>query len=160
MNRKMLFRLFKLSLAFVLFSPIVSFAKSPVTIDPCDLLTHQEVDKIMGEKMKEGKLDEQKITGTKRCFYQARNVNSFSLLQISIVEGKKAKEYFSVIKKGFPDHEVIEGVGDDAFIATPGIHILTKSYYITIAAGNINKNKDKALAAGKKVVYNLKKREQ
>ncbi len=160
MSRKMLFKLFKLSLALVLFSPIASFAKSPITIDPCDLLTHQEIDEIMGEKMKEGKLEEQKIAGTKRCLYEARDVNSFSLLQISIVEGEKAKEYFSVIKKGFPNHEVIEDIGDDAFVATPGLHILTESYYITIAAGNLNKNKDKALAAGKKVMDSLEKRKQ
>ncbi|PIE54233.1 MAG: hypothetical protein CSA35_06720 [Dethiosulfovibrio peptidovorans] len=82
------------------------------------------------------------------------------MLQISIVQGEKAKECFSAIKEGFPDHEVVKGIGDYAFFAPPGLHVLAENYYITIAAGNLNKNKDKTLTAGKKLVSRLKKGEQ
>ena len=105
--------------------------------------------------MKAGKLREQKAIGMKLCLYEAADDNSFGMLEVSIIQGQTAKETFSVIKNNFPDHEMIDGIGDDTFIATPGIHILKNGCYLTIAAGNLNRNRDKVLEAGKRAVANL-----
>ena len=59
------------------------------------------------------------------------------------------------IKNAFPDRENINEIGDDAFIATPGIHILKGDYYLTIGVGNIKSNKDKLIRAGAKAMANL-----
>lgn len=157
MSTKKAFLVLKISVVFVLLSTTITFAKSPSPIDPCSLITHMDADDIMGEKMKAGQFQEQKATGMKLCLYEAADDNSFSMLQVSITQGKAAKETFSMIKSNFPDHEMIDGIGDDAFIATPGIHILKDGCYVTIAAGNLNRNRDKVLAAGKMAVANLEK---
>jgi hypothetical protein len=114
-----------------------------------------EVEEIMGEKMKAGTLREQKATDMKLCLYEAADDNSFGILQVSIIQGQSAKETFSMMENNFPDHEMIDGIGDYAFIATPGIHILKNGCYLTIAAGNLNRNRDKVLVAGKRAVADL-----
>lgn len=146
------------SIIFVLLSSIVTFANPPIIIDPCDLINHTESEEIMEEKMKTGKLTEQKATGMKLCLYEATDDNSFGMLQVSIIQGQTAKEAFSIIKRNFPDHEMIDGIGEDTFIATPGIHILNNGCYLTIAAGNLDRNKDKLLMAAKRAVANLEKK--
>lgn len=138
-----------------LFSPTVIFAKSPIIIDPCDVIPQMVAEKIMGEKLKSGQLREQKATGQKICLYEAVEGNPFAMLQISLLQGQRAKKIFSVIKTNFPNYESVTGIGDDAFIATPGIHILKNDYYLTIAAGNLNRNRAKVHVAGKKAVASL-----
>ena len=143
-----------ISIIFVFLST-VAFANPPTNIDPCDLVTQMESAAIMGERMKAGTRQEQKATGMKLCLYEAADDNSFTMLQISIIQMVTAKETFSIIKKNFPDHEMIDGIGEDAFIATPGMHIFINGCYLTIAAGNLDRNRDKLLAAGKRAVANL-----
>ena len=146
----------RISVIFILLNTAVALANPLIVIDPCELITHMEAEEIMGEKMKASKLQEQKATGMKLCLYEAADDNSFAMLQISIHQGQIAKETYSIIKNNFPDHEMIDRIGDDTFIATPGIHILQNGYYLTIAAGNLNQNRDKVLVAGKRAVANLK----
>ncbi len=155
MSIKSSFKVLIISVIFILLCTDVTFANPPIIIDPCDLITHIEAEEIMGEKMKAGKLREQKATGMKLCLYEASDSNSFGMLQVSIIQGPTAKENFLMIKNNFPDHEIIDGIGDDTFIATPGIHILKNGYYLTIAAGNLNMYKTKVLVAGKRAVTNL-----
>jgi hypothetical protein len=75
----------------------------------------------------------------------------FAFLQISLTQnsfisqkvlasGQNVQTIFNSIKEAFPDRQDIKGMGDDAFIATPGIHILNSDYYLTIGVGNINRN--------------------
>lgn len=144
-----------ISIIFVLLNSAVTFPNHPIIIDPCNLITHLESEEIMGEKMKAGELRKQKATGMKLCLYEAADENSFGMLQVSIVQGQTAKETFSIIKRNFPDHEMIDGIGEDTFIATPGIHIWKNGCYLTIAAGNLDRNRDKLLAAAKRAVANL-----
>ncbi len=135
-------------------------------IEPCELITKTEAEGIMGEALKEGKYSEQKMVGQKICLYEAADENSFVFFQISLTQnafippkifasGQSAKSIFSTIKEAFPDRDTINGTGDDAFIATPGIHILKGDYYMTIAAGNTNQNRDKLKIAGVKAMANL-----
>ncbi len=135
-------------------------------IEPCELITRTEAEKIMGEEMKDGKYSENKVVGQKICFYEAADENSFAFLQISLTQnsfispnvlasGQNAQTIFNSIEEAFPDRLNIKGMGDDAFIATPGIHILKGDYYLTIGVGNINRNKDKLTDAGAKAMTKL-----
>lgn len=51
----------------------------------------------------------------------------------------------------------IDGVGDDNFLAPPGLHILKGNYYMTVSTGLMSKDKEKLKAAGMKAVENLSK---
>ncbi len=149
-----------ISIIFVLLNSAVNFANPPIIIDPCTLITHLESEEIMGEKMKAGAPGKQEATGMKLCLYEAADDNSFAMLQLSIVQGQTAEETFSTIKKNFPEHEMIVGIGEDTFIATPGIHIWENGCYLTIAAGNLDRNRDKLLAAAKRAVANLEMKQK
>jgi hypothetical protein len=140
--------------------------KSTQLIEPCELITRTEAEEIMGAEMKDGQYSENKVVGQKICFYEAADENSFAFLQISLTQnsfvspnvlasGQNAQTIFSSIKEAFPDRQDINGIGDDAFIATPGIHILKGDYYLTIGAGNINRNQDKLTDAGVKAMAKI-----
>lgn len=135
-------------------------------IEPCELITRTEAEEIMGEEMKDGQYSENKVVGLKICFYEAADENSFAFLQISLTQnsfispnvlasGQNVQTIYNSIKEAFPDRQDIKGMGDDAFIATPGIHILKGEYYLTIGVGNINRNKDKLTDAGAKAMAKL-----
>lgn len=135
-------------------------------IDPCTLIAKNEAEIIMGTGLREGQYRENKIVGQKICLYEAADKNSFAYLQISLTQntfiapnvlssGQSAKTIFTSIKNAFPDSENIYEIGEDAFIATPGIHILQGDYYVTIGVGNIKSNKDKLIRAGTKAMVNL-----
>ncbi len=135
-------------------------------IEPCELITQAEAEEIMGVVFKEGKYSDQEMVGQKICFYETVDENSFVFFQISLTQnafispkifasGQSTQTMFSAIKKAFPDGEIINGTGDDAFIAPPGIHILYGDYYMTLGAGNINKNRDKLNIASAKAMANL-----
>jgi hypothetical protein len=140
--------------------------KTHQLIEPCELVTQAEAEKIMGVALKEGQYRENQVVGQKMCLYEAADKNAFAFLNISLTQnafippkifaaGQNAKSIFSTIKDAFPDREAVYEMGDDAFIATPGIHILKGNYYVTIGAGNINQNRDKLKIAGVKTMANL-----
>ncbi len=145
-----------------------ALARGPKTqlIEPCEIIARAEAEKIMGEEMKDGQYSENRAVGQKICFYEAADDNSFAFLQISLTQnsfispdvlaaGQNSKTIFTSIKEAFPDRQDITGIGDDAFIATPGIHILKGDYYLTIGAGNLNHSKDKLMDAARKAMANL-----
>lgn len=149
-------------------SPSQALAADPGVrvIAPCEVLTQADAEAIMGEAMKEGESRDNKVVGQKLCLYNAAEESSFAFLQISLTQnafmpedtltsGQNARRIYETTKSAFPDRETVNGMGDEAFIATPGIHILSGDYYIVIGAGNLQRNKDKVMAAGKKAVENL-----
>lgn len=120
----------------------------------------------MGTALKEGQYSENKVVGQKICLYEAADSDSFAFLQISLTQdafivpnvlasGQNAKTIFTSIKDAFPDREGVAGIGDDAFLATPGLHVLKGGYYLTFGAGNLKRNKDRLISAGEKAVANL-----
>jgi hypothetical protein len=143
--------------------------KTHQLIEPCELITQVEAEEIMGVALKEGQYRENQVVGQKMCLYEAADENAFAFLNISLTQnafmppkifaaGQNAKSIFSTIKEAFPDREAVNEMGDDAFIATPGIHILKGDYYVTVGAGNINQNRDKLKIAGIKTMANLEAR--
>ncbi len=144
--------------AIILMTPCTLFAGSSDSMNPCDLITQVEASDIMSEPMAVGELEKREVIHMQLCLYKPLNANSFTMLQVSIINGPRAKESFNGIKTNFPNHEAVKNIGDDAYFATPGLHILAEGYYLGIAAGNLKRNKDKLLAAGNKAVSNLKKK--
>ena len=73
--------------------------------------------------------------------------------------GQSPKAICESLKANFPNAVNVEGIGDDAFIASPGLHVIKGDYYITIGVGNSNdpKNRQILKEAGKKAVENLLK---
>jgi hypothetical protein len=135
-------------------------------IDPCNLITKADAQQFVGEPFKDAEKRENKVVGQKFCIYNSAKEGSFRLFQISLTEqalmpnsGQSPKSIYDALKANFPKAVKVNGIGDDAFIATPGLHILKGNYYITIAVGNSeNPNNRRILdAAGKKAVENLEK---
>ena len=135
-------------------------------VEPCDLISKVEAEEVVGAALKEGQYSENKVVGQKICLYEAADSDSFAFLQLSLTQdafiapkvlasGQDAKAIFTSIKNAFPDREDISGIGDEAFIATPGIHILKGDYYLTVGMGNIKRNKAGLIEAGKMAVANL-----
>lgn len=151
------YRLLKILYVFTLFLPQFVFAQSPAVLDPCTVISKSDAEEIMGEKMKAGRVREQKAVGMHLCLYEAASDDSFSMLQVSIIRGEKARQIYSEIKTNFPGNEPIAGIGDGAFLATPGLHAIRNDTYLSIAAGNLRRNRDKVLMAGKKAMMNLEK---
>ncbi len=65
---------------------------------------------------------------------------------------------FESIRENFADELTqVDGIGDEAFIATPGIHILKGDYYIVIGVGNSSDEDNRAIlkTSGIRAVENL-----
>lgn len=129
-------------------------------LEAFDLLSKSEAEEIVGKSLKEGELSEQENIGLKKCIYYSVDEESFiqiSLSQKTSVSVMHPKDNYYAIKANFPDHVGVEGIGDDAFIATPGLHILYEDYYIVIAAGNTSNLEtiEKLNITGKKAIENL-----
>ncbi|MEL7571269.1 MAG: hypothetical protein AAGU14_12010, partial [Eubacteriaceae bacterium] len=70
-----------------------------------------------------------------------------SFLQVSLTQqafmpsgsSNTPQSIYNSIKSTISSTARVEGIGDDAFFATPGLHILSDGYYIVIATGNSDK---------------------
>jgi hypothetical protein len=136
-------------------------------IDPCLLITKDEAERIMGTTLAEGPSSEQKAVGLKICLYEAPDLTQ-GLFQVSLTQaafmneqalsfGQNPTSIFTTIKENFPQRVPVQGVGEEAFIAPPGLHILYRGYYLGIALGNTDRaeNRIKLEEAGKVAVSNL-----
>ncbi|MBO8092007.1 MAG: hypothetical protein J7D60_01680 [Prosthecochloris sp.] len=116
-------------------------------IEPCALITEQDAKELLGEPVAEPERSEQKVVGMKLCMYNPVDSNSLNFLQITLTQqefmppgGLPPSEIFHSIKEAMSDErEDIEGMGDEAFIATGGLYILQNEYYISIGSGNIDR---------------------
>lgn len=135
--------------------------------EPCALVTRAEAGSLLGEDVKDGQYGEQKAVGMKKCFYEAANSEKF--LQVTVQQpefmppqvlaaGQNPKAIFAETKKGLADGRVdLAGLGDEAFIGTGGLHMLSGDCYITIGVGNPTRegNREKLEAAGRLVLAKL-----
>ena len=71
--------------------------------------------------------------------------------------GQTPQKLYAALKGNFPNALKVDGIGNDAFIAPPGLHILAGNYYLTVAVGNSNdpKNLELLKAIGKIIVAKL-----
>jgi hypothetical protein len=133
------------------------------------LITKTEAAEILGKAVNDAETSEKPVTGMKLCLYKTVNDDSADFLQVTISQpafmsaeskasGQSPGSVFTSLKNAFSDsRNDISGIGDDAFIATPGLHILKGDYYVTIEAGNIDRDdvRKKLLIAGKTLTDKL-----
>ncbi len=133
-------------------------------VDPCELISKRDAEQLIGEPMKDPQERDKKVVGLKLCTYESTKKDSFRFFQISITQqafmpnnGQSPKSIYKSLKANFPNAVNVEGIGDDAFIAPPGLHVLKGDYYITIGVGNSEnpENREILKAGGKKAVKNL-----
>jgi hypothetical protein len=137
-------------------------------IEPCELISKTEAETLLGVKLKDAVKTEQEVVGLKLCFYESEDTDRF--LQVGLTQeafmkkeildaGQSPDSIFTEIMNNTVDTEKADGIGDEAFIGIPGIHILMDGYYITIGLGNSDnaENREKLKEAGKIASGNLKK---
>lgn len=114
-------------------------------IEPEQLISQDKATELIGETANVGEKTEQAVVGLKMCMYEAADKNSFEFLQISLTQqafmpesGQTPQSIYDSIIAAFDGGEKVDGIGDTAVFATPGLHIMANGYYISIGAGNLN----------------------
>ncbi len=142
-------------------------AISGPVIEPEQLIAKEAAEELIGAAVANVQKSEQETVGMKQCIYEFSGEAADRFLQVTLNQRAfmknpnpaiTPKSMFEVIKDNFEEElVVIEGIGDEAFIATPGLHVLAGDYYMVIAVGNTSdeKNRDILKAAGAKAVENL-----
>ncbi len=131
-------------------------AAESMTIEPAMIITREDAKALTGVSFDECVVREQPAVGLKLCVYEKDG----AFLQLGLTQPQKGEKntpesIYNSIKGAFKDAAKIEGVGDDNFIAPPGLHIMKDGYYITISLGLMTKDREKLKAAGMKAVQNL-----
>jgi hypothetical protein len=133
-------------------------------IEPCDLVSKSEAEQFIGKPVKNPEKKETAAVGLKLCIYDSVAEGSGQLLQIGLTQqafmpgnGQTPKKIYDALKSNFSNAAKIDGIGNEAFIAPPGLHILAGNYYLTVAVGNSNdpKNQELLKTIGKKIVGKL-----
>lgn len=138
-------------------------AVSAKIIEPAMLLSREDAKALTGVDFAACTVKEQPVVGQKLCVYDKGD----SFLQVGLTQvafmnkktlesGSTPESIYKTTKEAFSGAETIAGVGDDNFMAPPGLHILKDGYYITISVG-MAKDREKLKAAGLKAVENLEK---
>lgn len=138
-------------------------------IEPTELLSKAEAEKLLGVTLKEPQIIETKAVGSKMAFYEAVDEKRREYIQVGISQksfmakktlegGQSPKSIYESLKKNFPEGTLVEGIGDEAFISPSGLHILEGEYYITIIIQEPDNKEENALLkeAGSIVVEKLK----
>ncbi len=141
---------------------------SGVVLEPCTLISMPEAEELMGADFTAIERSEEKRVGLKLCMYFSEGEDEDRFLQISLTQaafmeqenldrGQSPQSIFEAIKTNFEEELVEENIGDEAFIATPGLHILKDGYYIVIGVGNTSdeNNREILRRAGNLAVSNL-----
>jgi hypothetical protein len=131
-------------------------AESAAGSDPCQLLSRSEAEKWLGEPVKAPELKETgNPLGQKMCLYEATSSPRF--IHVSVIRteemSKKVREHgqsglkvYQSTKEMLDPVRVVQGVGDDSFWATPGLHVLKGDDYLVIGVGNTDKEENLELA--------------
>ncbi|MGD9976286.1 MAG: hypothetical protein AB7S77_24780 [Desulfatirhabdiaceae bacterium] len=136
-----------------------SSASGSKAIEPAMIISREDAKTLTGVGFDACKVTEQPAVGLKLCVYEKDG----AFLQLGLTQatemkgGNTPESIYGTIKGAFKDAEKIDGVGDDNFLAPPGLHILKDGYYITISLGSMTRDREKLKAAGMKAVENLGK---
>lgn len=142
-------------------------------VEPQQLISKAEAEKLVGNALKDAdtsQVNSIPSTGLKFCLYDS-TVKDDRYLQISVYERTDAfnqdpKQIFDFMKSPAPRATksstpviaTVSGLGDEAFIADPGINIVYQGYYIVISVGDPNdaKNQEILKNAGQLAIDHLK----
>ena len=124
-------------------------------IEPAMLITPEDAKELTGVDFGACTTKEQPGVGLKLCVYEKDG----AFLQVGLTQGKTSantpETLYKSTKDAFKGAEKIEGVGDDNFLAPPGLHILKDGCYITVSTGLQIKDMGQLKALGIKAVENL-----
>jgi hypothetical protein len=138
-------------------------------IEPDQIVTLGEAMEIMGVDLAEGDKTDNEIVGQKLCTYESPDPDSFSFFEVTVTQtaflpqeqidnGISPEGIYMMTKDNFVDTlEPVTGIGDDAFIDTPGLHLWYRGYYVVIGLGNSDDpaNIERLKQAGQIAVNNL-----
>lgn len=130
-------------------------------IEPAMIITKEDAQAVTGINFADCTVKEQPVVGLKMCVYEKDG----AFLQVGLTQsafmdkkgGNTPESLYRTTKSAFKDAVKIDGVGDDNFLAPPGLHILKGGYYMTVSLGLTSKDKEKLQAVGIKAVENLSK---
>lgn len=131
-------------------------------IEPSALISREEAESILGVSLDTAETTEQERVGLKQCLYESEDrFFQIGLTQQTMMpagQSQTPESLYRAIVENFEDAVKADGIGDEAYFATPGLHILQDDYYILIAIGNLSDegNKAKLKQAGEVAVGNLK----
>jgi len=140
-----------------------------MVIGPYSLINREEAQALLGEPVKGGETYSMESIGQYTVLYKAEDDALGAMLQVSIIQQSDIpkgstitpEETYEGAKAGLEGTSgaQIDGIGDDCFTGTPGLHILCDGYYITIAAGNTDDPEvvEVLKKAGETAVENLQK---
>jgi hypothetical protein len=114
------------------------------TQQPERLVTKAEAEVLVGNSLEEGKIEQTPADGMTLVFYPSKQGR---FLQVTVHQRNDETapfpgEKFEMLKLGAQDPAAVEGVGDEAFIAPPGLHMMANGYYVAIACGNPSDTKN------------------
>jgi len=125
-------------------------------IDPCALISRSDVERIIGEPMKAAVQTEERSAGLRLCGYETEREGSSILVQVGVMQPdaeQTPRFRYESLRNNTPEAPKVAGIGDEAFIATPGLHIMKNGCYLTVAVGAAEP--DKLALVGDLVVRNL-----
>ena len=130
-------------------------------IEPAMIISKEDAKALTGVNFADCTAKEQPVVGLKMCVYEKDG----AFLQVGLTQpafmdkkaGNTPESLYRATKSAFKDAVKIDGVGDDNFLAPPGLHILKGSYYMTVSIGLMAKDNEKLKAVAVRAVENLNK---
>lgn len=142
---------------------------APITdklIAPDALLSQTDAEHFLNRILSPAKHSNQPLVGQKICIYakedafcQITITQTAAMTPENLAAGQSPQAIFQALKANFPNAARLADVGDDNFLAPPGLHILKGNYYFTISFGSDNHKftPEKWRAVGQLLVANLLK---
>lgn len=134
-------------------------------IEPSQLISQDEAESIIGHTLDVVEDTEEERVGLKQRLYTATD-DMNALLQIGITQQaamppeqtQTPEDLYRAITENFDDAVQVDGIGEEACFATPGLHILESGRYILVAVGNTSTDaaRQKLKEAGRVAVENLR----
>ena len=134
-------------------------------IEPSQLISQAEAESIIGHTLDVVDDTEEERVGLKQRLYTATD-DMNALLQIGITQQaamppeqtQTPEDLYRAITENFDDAVQVDGIGEEACFATPGLHILESGRYILVAVGNTSTDaaRQKLREAGRVAVENLR----
>jgi len=134
-------------------------------IEPSQLISQDEAESIIGHTLDVVEDTEEERVGLKQRLYTATD-DMNALLQIGITQQaamppeqtQTPEDLHRAITENFDDAVQVDGIGEEACFATPGLHILESGRYILVAVGNTSTDaaRQKLKEAGRVAVENLR----
>ena len=134
-------------------------------IEPSQLISQDEAESIIGHTLDVVEDTEEERVGLKQRLYTATD-DMNALLQIGITQQaamppeqtQTPEDLYRAITENFDDAVQVDGIGEEACFATPGLHILESGRYILVAVGNTSTDaaRQKLREAGRVAVENLR----